>query len=184
MSPYVESTESGSASCNGFSDQYYGKYRGTVINHIDPLRLGRIQVVVPDVTGLIPGTWALPCFPVTGVGSGFFAVPLPGSLVWVEFEQGDADKPIWVGGFYGLPVELPALSNLTTPPLPSITIQTSFKTGMTISEMPGSGGIVLQSGLASITVNETGIFIKNGAGAIITMVGNIVDINTNALTIV
>ena len=34
--------------------KFYGKYRGTVINNIDPLQLGRLQVDVPDVAGLIP----------------------------------------------------------------------------------------------------------------------------------
>ena len=30
--------------------KYYGKYRGTVVNNIDPLQIGRIQVQVPDVS--------------------------------------------------------------------------------------------------------------------------------------
>ena len=33
--------------------KYYGKYRGTVVNNIDPQQIGRIQVIVPDVS-LIP----------------------------------------------------------------------------------------------------------------------------------
>ena len=40
--------------------KYYGKYRGTVINNVDPLQIGRIQVMVPDVTNLIPSSWAMP----------------------------------------------------------------------------------------------------------------------------
>jgi hypothetical protein len=41
---------------------YYGKYRGTVLNNIDPMQMGRLQVQVPDVAGLIPTSWAMPCF--------------------------------------------------------------------------------------------------------------------------
>jgi hypothetical protein len=141
--------------------RYYGKYRGTVFNHVGPLQIGRIQVVVPDVSGFIPGTWALPCLPVTGIQSGVYTVPLPGSLVWVEFEQGDANRPIWVGGFFGLPVEVPALARLTAPTLPSITLQTSPLNGLTVSEMPGpSGGILIKGGTATIAVNESGIIFR------------------------
>ena len=30
--------------------RYYGKYRGSVINNVDPNQIGRIQVMVPDVS--------------------------------------------------------------------------------------------------------------------------------------
>ena len=49
---------------SGMSDKkFFGKYRGTVLNNIDPMMMGRIQAIVPDVTGLIPSSWAMPCFP-------------------------------------------------------------------------------------------------------------------------
>ena len=41
----------------------YGKYRATVVNNIDPLQIGRIQVLVPDAAGLVPSTWAMPSPP-------------------------------------------------------------------------------------------------------------------------
>ena len=44
----------------------FGKYRGTVLNNLDPLQLGRIQATVPDVSGLAPTSWAMPCVPVAG----------------------------------------------------------------------------------------------------------------------
>ena len=43
--------------------KYYGKYRGMVLNNVDPMQIGRLLVQVPDVTGLIPSSWAMPCFP-------------------------------------------------------------------------------------------------------------------------
>jgi hypothetical protein len=43
---------------------YYGKYRGTVLNNIDPLQIGRLLVQVPDVSGLLTSSWAMPCFPI------------------------------------------------------------------------------------------------------------------------
>ena len=78
-------------------DKFYGKYRGTVLNNIDPMQPGRLLVVVPDVHGLAPSSWALPCFPFAGMQTGAWALPQIGAHVWVEFEQGDPDRPIWSG---------------------------------------------------------------------------------------
>ena len=79
------------------------------------MQQGRIQVQVPDVTGLLPASWAMPCVPIAGMQSGMVALPVPGSGVWVEFEQGDPDHPIWTGCFWGSAAEVPALA-LATPP--------------------------------------------------------------------
>ena len=56
--------------------KYYGKYRGMVMNNIDPMQIGRLQVQVPDVAGLAPATWAMPCTPLAGIQNGMFALPL------------------------------------------------------------------------------------------------------------
>ena len=87
--------------------KFYGKYRGTVMNNIDPMQIGRIQAIVPDVLGPIPTSFAMPCFPITGKQMGTFMLPQIGSGVWIEFEQGNPDYPIWTGGYWGLPAELP-----------------------------------------------------------------------------
>ena len=42
-------------------EKYFGKYRGTVVNNVDPLQIGRILVMVPDVSGIVPTSWAMPC---------------------------------------------------------------------------------------------------------------------------
>ena len=78
--------------------KFWGKYRGTVVNNIDPEQRGRIQAIVPAVTGLVPSSWAMPCVPFAGKQEGFFAVPQIASGVWIEYEDGNPDKPIWVGG--------------------------------------------------------------------------------------
>ena len=75
-----------------------------------PMQQGRLQVQVPDVAGLAPASWAMPCVPVAGIQNGMFALPIIGSGVWVEFEQGDPDYPIWVGCFWGSAAEVPALA--------------------------------------------------------------------------
>jgi uncharacterized protein involved in type VI secretion and phage assembly len=166
--------------------KYWGKYRGMVINNVDPMQMGRLMVQVPDVTSLIPGTWAMPCVPVAGIQNGMVALPMIGSGVWVEYEQGDPDFPIWVGCFWGSAAELPALSHLTPPAISAITFQTPLQNGLTSSDLPGpTGGIMLKSTTgASIIVNDTGIYIQNGKGASIVMAGPSVTVNAGALVVV
>ena len=166
--------------------KFLGKYRGTVINNIDPEQRGRIMVMVPDVSNLVPSSWAMPCAPVAGIQTGMFAVPLIGSGVWVEFEQGDPDYPIWVGCFWGSAAEVPSLARIVPPGVPGITLQTPLQNGLVVSDVPGpTGGILLKTATgASISVSDVGITISNGKGAIITMIGTAVDINAGALTIV
>ena len=170
--------------------KFYGKYRATVLNNIDPMQIGRIQVIVPDVSNVIPTSWAMPCVPVAGIQMGMYTVPPIGSGVWVEFEQGDPDYPVWVGCFWGTAAEVPALARMVPPAVPGITFQTTLQTflqnGIILNDVPGpAGGIVLKSTTnASIIVNDTGIYIQNGKGASIVMVGPSVTINNGALAIV
>lgn len=167
------------------SGGYFGKYRGTVAGNVDPLKIGRIQVIVPDVGGMSPGSWAMPCMPVAGNNMGMYAPPSVGSAVWVEFEQGDADYPVWVGCFWGSAAEMPSLAQAVPQPVPAITLQTTGKNGIVISDLAGaSGGIQIQhaSG-AVISVCDTGIVISNGSGAKISLSGKTVDINDGALSV-
>ena len=114
------------------------------------------------------------------------ALPVIGSGVWVEFEQGNPDHPIWVGCFWGSAAEVPALALATPPGVPAITFQTPLQNGLTVSDLPGpTGGIMLKSATgATLIVNDTGIYIQNGKGAMITLVGPTVTINNGALTVV
>jgi len=168
------------------SGNFFGKYRGMVLNNVDPMQMGRLQVQVPDVAGLIPATWAMPCVPLAGINMGMFALPMIGSGVWVEFEQGNPDYPIWVGCFWGSAAELPVLSRMVPPAVPGITLQTPLKNGLVISDVPGpTGGIQLQTATgAMISVTDIGIMISNGKGAVINLTGPTVDINLGALTVI
>jgi len=167
------------------NQKYYGKYRGMVINNIDPLQTGRLQVQVPDVSGLIPSTWAMPCFPFTGNQMGMWALPQIGTGVWVEFEQGDPDYPIWSGCWFGSAAEVPALAQAAPPAVPNVVLQTQAQNTIMISDVPGpTGGILLKTTTgALISVNDTGITISNGKGATITLTGPTVNINMGALVI-
>jgi uncharacterized protein involved in type VI secretion and phage assembly len=169
-------------------DRFYGKYRGTVINNVDPKQEGRLLVQVPDVLGLTPSSWAVPCVPLTGptgTQMGVYLVPPIGAGVWVEFEQGDPDYPIWVGCRWGSAAEVPALALAGLPVSPNIVLQTTGQNTIMISDVPGpTGGIMLKSTTgASVIVNDTGIYIQNGKGASIVMTGPTVTINNGALVV-
>lgn len=166
--------------------KYYGVYRGTVVENIDPLQIGRIMALVPDVGGVIPTTWAMPCVPIAGKQAGTFVVPQIGSGVFVQFEAGDPDKPVWMGGWWGDVAEVPALALAGVPGDPNIVIQTTLQNSVIVSDLPGpTGGIMLKSTTgATIIVNDTGIYIQNGKGASIVMVGPSVTINEGALVVI
>ena len=168
------------------NQKFYGKYRGTVLNNVDPMQIGRLMVQVPDVSGLIPSSWAMPSFPLTGKQMGTYMIPQIGSGVWVEFEQGNPDYPIWSGCWYGSAAEVPALALAGNPASPSIVLQTSLQNSIVVSDLPRpTGGIMLKSTTgATIIVNDTGIYIQNGKGASLIMTGPSVTINNGALTII
>lgn len=166
-------------------NSYYGKYRGTVVNNIDPKQIGRIQVMVPAVSTVAISSWAMPCLPWGGIQTGMFTMPLVGAGVWVEFEQGDPDRPIWTGCYWGSAAETPSAAKLIPPSVPGITLQTPTQNTIQISDVPGpTGGIQLRTRTgAMIAITDVGITISNGLGATITLAANAVDINSGALTI-
>lgn len=79
---------------------YYGKYRGIVTDVDDPDNQCRIRATVPAVLGEHPCGWALPAAPFAGDGHGMVMLPAVGSGVWIEFEAGNLDNPIWTGAWW------------------------------------------------------------------------------------
>jgi uncharacterized protein involved in type VI secretion and phage assembly len=69
-----------------------GLYVGTV-EEVNELGLGRIRVSFPSIPDL--EAWARPCFPY-----GHFFVPQPQDKVWIAFEGGDPNYPVWLGIWY------------------------------------------------------------------------------------
>jgi uncharacterized protein involved in type VI secretion and phage assembly len=165
--------------------KYYGKYRGTVLDNIDPQQMGRLMVQVADASNVLPSSWAMPCVPFGGIQNGFFAIPAIGSGVWIEFEQGDTDYPVWTGCYWGIG-EVPALALAGVPGLQQIVIQSLEQNTLMISDTPGpTGGILLKAASgALISINDMGITISNGQGATIVMTGPAVTVNEGALEVV
>jgi len=149
------------------------------------MQMGRLMVQVPDVSNVLPSTWAMPCLPFAGIQSGMYAIPAIGAGVWVEFEQGNSDYPIWVGCFWGSAAEIPALALAGPPAVQSIVLQTTGQNTLMISDVPGpTGGILLKSNTgAMIAINALGITITNGA-ATIALTGPTVTVNEGALAVI
>jgi hypothetical protein len=142
------------------------------------------------VLSFSPSTWAEPCTPLagpTGPPMGVYMVPPPGAGVWVMFEHGDVNRPVWLGCRFDVAANVPPLALAGNPADPNICIQSLLQHMLMISDLPPSpitGGIILKSTTgAMIVVNDSGIYISNGKGAMITMVGPTIDFNVGALTI-
>ncbi len=80
------------------SDRCFGIYRGVVENNVDPDNQKRVRVRVAGLPGCSPCVWALPC-----VSPCSRALPEVGQVIWVAFEQGDIEMPVWMGTFGRFP---------------------------------------------------------------------------------
>lgn len=163
--------------------KFYGKYRGTVVNNVDPMQLGRIQVSVPSIYGEGQMSWAMPCMPYAGSGVGLFLVPPSGANVWVEFEGGDPDYPIWSGCFWGTG-EVPA-----SPAVAEIKMLKTDSISVTVSDLPGAGGITVEVGGAAVATPMKMAFTSSGielsiGSAKIAMTPISVSVNDGALEVI
>lgn len=163
-------------------DSYYGKYRGIVADNQDPLMTGRIRATVPDVLGSQQSGWALPCAPFGGPQTGFFAIPVVGAGVWMEFEHGDPEYPVWSGCWWGSAADMPP--TLLAPPYQKVMVITSGGQNITLDDTPGAGGITLTTaGGQKLVLSPTGVVIDNGMGAKIELSGPQVSVNSGALQV-
>lgn len=76
--------------------KYYSSYRGYVVDNEDPDGLGRIKATIPTVTkGVTHSKWIYPKNAFSGNGYGTQVLPMVGDLVWIEFEFGDTNFPLY-----------------------------------------------------------------------------------------
>ncbi len=163
---------------------FYGKYRGTVSDNADLLMLGRIRAKIPDILGDKESGWALPCLPYFGKGVGLFLIPPTGASVWMEFEYGDPDRPIWTGGFWDKATDLPVQG--APPLLPDQKVLKTDSCTITLDDTPGIGGITIEtkSGVsAKIDMSVDGIEISCAKGKV--KIGPVnVSVNDGALEVI
>ncbi len=169
----------------------FGKYRGTVIDSVDPTNRARLKVRAPAALGDLE-VWAMPCVPYAGDGVGFLFRPDPGTGVWVEFEAGDPSLPIWSGFFWGdsqIPINASAatanvirthkVTLVLDDDVPEIRVAVDGGGVLTVGE-----DVVLARNQATVTVTVNGVSSQSGSGAQVAIVGPDVSINNGALEIV
>lgn len=154
---------------------FFGKYRGTVANNIDPQGLGRVQVSVPDVLGDGTLSWAMPCLPGAGPNVGLFTVPPVGANVWVEFERGDPDYPIWSGGFWNAG-DTPAPMG-PTQQLTHVWAGDQFR--LEVTDAPGLGALTLSISTAA----GDAVLSADGTAMTLEFAGNSVSLAMDGVTV-
>lgn len=151
-------------------EKYFGLYPATVTNNVDPESTGRLQLTIPDVLGETPSSWAEACAPLAGAGAalGVYLVPPVGAGVWVQFVQGEPDRPVWVGCRWGSRSDLPSDAQSATPALPPIVLQSANGHKLVISDEPGpTGGFTLETaGGSKVVISDQSITLSIGSSKI------------------
>jgi uncharacterized protein involved in type VI secretion and phage assembly len=179
--------------------RFYGKYRGFVVDNQDPMTIGRLKVRIPSVLGdSVVSGWATPCAPFGGAANqGFLFIPGKDAGVWVEFEEGDLEFPIWAGTFWSLPnseSEMPKpnqgsdgseLSSVQDPPTAKI-IKTAKGHTLQMEDADGAEMILIREGAKGhfVTMDKNGITIEDANHNTIQFNGNgitITDTNNNVV---
>lgn len=146
------------------SRRYFGKYRGTVTSTVDPDKLGMLEVQVPAVLG-DKSVWAMPCAPYAGDAVGFFALPPAGTSVWIEFEAGSLDLPIWSGCFWkdGEIDAADAVEGIAFWKTPGATIRIDNDAGTLEIETSGGSKVTIKGDSIKIEAPEFEISANGGA---------------------
>ena len=156
---------------------HIGKFRGVVVDNNDPNQLGRLTARVPDVFGDETSGWALPATPYAGDGVGLYLIPPVGASVWIEFEHGDPEYPIWSGCFWA-GGELPA-----SPASPDVKVLKTTAGTITINDASGAAGITIETADGKkIVMDSGGIEITVGQ-AVVKLSGPTVSVNSGALEV-
>jgi hypothetical protein len=140
----------------------YGVVVGRVINVLDPLMLGRVQVQIPAIDALDLSPWARVATIGASLAAGVYWIPNVEDEVLVAFEQGDINAPYVIGSLW---------SAIMVPPLPSPVpqmrlIRSPLGNQIMFTEAPPSIIISTADMLHSITMSPAGIQIVSGANII------------------
>ena len=146
------------------------------------------MALVPEVLKEVPTTWATPCLPFTGVQMGVYLVPPMFANVWMEFENGDVNYPIWSGCFWGTAAEIPAVAQGAPAAAAPIVMQTVGQNTVWIGGDPATGitvscGPALSPTSPQIKISQAGVLITDGKNGSILIAAGTVAINGIALVI-
>ncbi|MBI1742448.1 hypothetical protein HYR54_05190 [Candidatus Acetothermia bacterium] len=185
-----------------FGNKFYGVTVGKVINLLDPLTLGRVQVQLPSIDSLDLSPWARVAVPMAGLLHGYYFIPNIGDEVLVAFEHGDVNAPYIIGSLWNalapppLPSPVPQIRAIRTiggnqivftelPP--SVTIQTGPTPPETMPMPPSPTGpyqTIMMSPAGIQIMSPTPIQIMSMAGVQIIVGTNIINLTPDGITIV
>ena len=171
----------------------HGVVVGRVLNLLDPLCLGRVQVRIPSIDGLDLSPWARVIAPAASLFSGFYWIPNVEDEVLLIFEGGDPNAPYILGAVWNaammppLPSPLPQIRAMRTPlgnqivfteAGPTLTIQ-SGPTPPAVMPAPPSPAGPHQT----IAMTPAGINIIGGPQVTITSGANVVTITPDGVKV-
>jgi hypothetical protein len=172
------------------SGKYYGKYSGQVLaNDQDSDNMGSIVVSVPAIFGKEAQVTARPCMPY-----GHFFIPAVGTMVWIEFEGGDIDYPIWVGtwpqqGATPTPAAISPPDNRVIQTASGHTIEIMDKAGeekITVRHK-GNAFISIDKNGSVLIANQTGSYVQLDAeqqsATFLEQHGNIITMSTDGIVV-
>ena len=120
--------------------KFYGVTVGRVMNLLDPLTLGRVQLQLPMVDDVELSPWARVAVPMAGLMHGHYFIPNVGDEVLVAFENGELTAPYILGSLWTATAPPPLPS-----PIPQIrTIRTLVGNQIVLTEAPPT--VTIQSG--------------------------------------
>ena len=152
---------------------YFGKYRGKVVS-VDGER-GLVKALVPELLDDLETAWAVPAVPFAGKNHGLVLLPEVGDGVWIEFEAGDLDRPIWTGGWW-------ASGEMPAPGGPETRVLVTSGGHKLILDDKGGKLQLLHSGGAELTMTDKDITLKIGSTQIVLSAAG-VNINKGALEV-
>jgi hypothetical protein len=158
----IESMERLESSIESIKKKIYGVMTGRVINVLDPLMLGRVQVQLPAIDSLDLSPWARVAVLMAGPLHGTYMIPNIGDEVLVAFEQGDVNAPYVIGSLWSAMAPPPLPS-----PLPQIRmIKTLAQNQIMITEVPPSITIQVLTTGQTILISPAGIQILSGTNVV------------------
>jgi len=157
---------------------YYGKYKGFIRDTNDPEGRGRLRAYCPQVMGEDSDNqdgwldWAEACFPwMGGINAMDFGVPYTAKEageeigVWIEFEAGNPDFPIWSGCFTIAPRKDGRRDRVAPKDLKAASPGGSLVASA--GSVPGAKVDAINPPKAAPGAKETGIWVKKGRDIII-----------------
>lgn len=157
--------------------QYFGKYRGIVKEVGTQDKLGYLKAQVPAVYGQeVLSPWALPSVPFAGDRHGFVVLPEAEDGVWIEFEAGNINHPIWTGCWW-------SRGEIPEPGGPQTRVLATSGGHKLILDDDQNTFQLLHAGGAEITMTENDITFKIGSTQIVLSASG-VDINNGAFKVI